>query len=113
MSFDNDFAKKIIGYTVVVGFNHLSKQGVLLRKSQRHGVIVEADEKGIVIRQPDGERLVLPPDFAAMALAKPGVYTLRSTKEKIENPAYTIQWDIWGDGEPDVTWRPSENAKPA
>lgn len=107
MAFDKEVADKIVGYTIIVGFNRARRDGSLIEKVQRCGRIIEVSEgSGIIIECADKSTFSVPPQFEALRLAKPGVYTLHSTKEELENPAYTMIWTIWGADTDDQTWVP-------
>ncbi|WP_316415588.1 hypothetical protein [Mesoterricola silvestris] len=107
MAFNEEFAKQIIGHTVVVGFNHATSDGDLIRKSQDFGTITSVSaEDGIEITRPDGSSFTVPPDFRSMKVADPGIYTLRSNQASIENPSYTMIWTIYGADSDAPTWTP-------
>jgi hypothetical protein len=107
MTFNEEFAKQIIGHTVVVGFNHATAEGALLGKSQDYGTITYVSpEVGIEITRPDGSSFTVPPDFRSMQVADPGIYTLRATQTKVENPSYTMIWTIYGADTDQPSWTP-------
>ena len=79
-----------IGKRLLVGITYQSHKGELIRQEQFHGLIVEADEGGIVIERNDtGEWQSLPPELME---APPGEYRLRSTGEVVVNPDYLAKW---------------------
>jgi hypothetical protein len=79
-----------VGKQLLVGITYLSHKGEMIRQEQFHGLIVEADERGIVIERADtGELASLPP---GLDRATPGEYQLRSTGELVVNPDYVAKW---------------------
>jgi len=81
-----------IGKRLLVGITYLTHAGEFLRQEQFHGLIVEADEGGIVLERADtGARTLLPPELDE---ASPGEYRLRSTGEVVVNPDYVAKWTL-------------------
>jgi hypothetical protein len=73
----------------LVGIRWTSK-GEIVREEQFHGLIVEADQEGLVLERPDtGSRIVLPPQIQ---VAPPGDYRLRATGEVVSDPDYLATW---------------------
>jgi hypothetical protein len=78
-----------VGKRLLVGIRWTSK-GELAREEQFNGVIVEADEEGLVVERADtGSRVVLPPQLQAAAR---GEYRLRATGEVVIDPDYLATW---------------------
>ena len=78
-----------VGKRLLVGIRWTSK-GELVREEQFHGLIVEADQDGVVLDRADtGSRVVLPPQIQA---APRGEYRLRATGEVVCDPDYLATW---------------------
>jgi hypothetical protein len=95
---------KLVGKRIVVGLNMARTDGTLIEKRQFHGVITEADDEGVVIRQANGEERTFPPAWHAYVPAQSGTYRLRSTGEEVEDPDLETIWTVWGPGTPDEWW---------
>ncbi|HEY1759233.1 MAG TPA: hypothetical protein VGG72_27925 [Bryobacteraceae bacterium] len=81
--------ESFIGKRLLVGIRWTSK-GEVAREEQFHGVILEADQEGLVIERADtGARVVLPPELQAAAR---GAYTLHATGEVVHDPDYLATW---------------------
>lgn len=87
-----------------MGLNLARADGTLIEKRQFHGVIIEADEEGVVIRHPDGEERILPPAWHAYVPARQGTYRLKSTGEEVVDPDLETIWTVWASGTPDEWW---------
>jgi hypothetical protein len=95
--FDETLAATYIGKYILIGITYCENDGTLSEQLQMHGIIKSATHDGISIdllgpRQ--GETWVMPPALEAITQAKPGIYTLRSTGEEIENPDLLSTWTI-------------------
>lgn len=78
-----------IGKRLLVGIRWTSKDEIV-GEEQFHGLIVEADEEGLVLERADtGSRVVLPPQIQA---APQGDYRLRATGEVVSHPDYLATW---------------------
>jgi hypothetical protein len=78
-----------VGKRLLVGIRWTSN-GEVVREEQFHGLILEADQEGIVIERADtGARVVLPPQLSA---APKGEYRLRTTGEVVRDPDYLATW---------------------
>jgi hypothetical protein len=87
-----------IGKRLLVGITVNSAEGEFLYQEQFHGLIVEADDGGLVVERADnGARVSLPPELVK---AKPGEYRLRSTGEVVVDPDYLAKW-AWTEGGPE------------
>jgi hypothetical protein len=78
-----------------VGLTFLDHEGKEIRRTQIHGVIEEAAPDGIRIRLRgvhDGQSWTMPPDLRAISAARPGIYTLHETGERVENPDLLTKW---------------------
>ena len=95
--FDQDLADSYVGKYVLVGITYLSHAGEELRRQQLHGVIESASPDGILISLRGayaGKSWNMPPALEAIRYADPGIYTLRMTGEKIEDPDLLATWQI-------------------
>ena len=95
-AWDNAFAEKLQGATVLVGITYNEPAGE--RLEQFFGTVMSADpEDGITLRL-DGSRagdvFTLPPDLRGFFPAPPGSYRLRQTKEVVVDPDYTTTWNM-------------------
>jgi hypothetical protein len=78
-----------VGKRLLVGIRWTAK-GEIVREEQFHGLIIEADEEGLVLERADtGPRVVLPPQIQA---APQGDYRLRATGEVVSDPDYLATW---------------------
>ena len=100
----NADASRLVGKRIVVGLNRARADGTLIEKVQFHGVIIEADNDGVVVQLPSGERRILPPAWHAYVSARPGTYRLRSTGEEVVDPDLESIWTAWAAGTPDEWW---------
>lgn len=83
--------KGFVGKRLLDGVRWTSK-GEVVREEQFHGLILEADQEGLVIERADtGARVVLPPQ---LKVAAPGEYRLRATGEVVRDPDYLATWKI-------------------
>ena len=107
---DADYARDLIGKTVLLGLTFATADGDVIEQVQRHGVVEHADEEeGIGVRLVgpgqawNGELYVLPPDLRPFSEAAPGSYRLRSTGETIVDPDFTSTWEIRSPSEEEDT----------
>jgi hypothetical protein len=84
------------GKDVLVGLTYLNEDGSLNRRSQLHGTIeVVSNRMGIGIRVPRRRALfTLPPDLRSIQPAAPGIYRLKETGKRVENPTFVCTWTI-------------------
>src|ERR1700745_2867573 len=81
-----------VGKQLLVGITVTSAEGEFIYQEQFHGLIVAADEGGVVVERADnGARVSLPPELTK---ASPGEYRLRSTGEVVVNPDYLAKWAL-------------------
>ena len=97
--FDEVFARQLMGKYVLVGFSYYSdaddaEHRQFLEQRQFHGDVIRVSEReGLVLRlRNSGEEMKLPPDFRPFIKARPGSYTLSSTKEVVYDPDYVCTW---------------------
>ena len=87
--FDQRIADGYVGKYILVGLTYLDHEGKETRRVQLHGVIEKAAPDGITIRlrgAHDAQSWTMPPDLRAISEARPGIYTLHGTGERVENP---------------------------
>jgi len=95
--FDAKFAQQYIGKYVLIGLSIYSSEGQLLEHSQVHGVISYVSDKSIVVDLKgahDGQRKSFPPNIQSLSIAPPGEYTLKETKEVVNNPDLLWTWNV-------------------
>lgn len=86
----------LLGKVILVGITYYTHDKRLIEQKQYHGTVIQADEKGIVIRKANGEEEKLPPDLRSTKPAPPGEYRERSTGEIVVNPDFFTTWNVVG-----------------
>ena len=95
MSFDETKAKEMIGKYILVSVNRLDSDDQVLSTEQIHGKVLRvSSEDGLIILQSDGSEFGLPPLLECYQKADEGVYTLKSSNEKITNPDYLATFNV-------------------
>lgn len=95
MSFDQTKAKEMIGKYVLVGVNRLDSEEQVLSTEQIHGKVLRvSEEDGLIIVQIDGREFALPPILDCYQEADEGIYSLKSSNEKITNPDYLATFNV-------------------
>jgi len=86
----------LVGRVILIGVSVYRDDGVFLRKTQVHGIVKEIDpEAGVVVKEAvSGHEFYLPPAFAHIHAAPPGIYRARDTGDEIENPDFITQWAV-------------------
>jgi hypothetical protein len=85
----------MVGKHVLVGLTYVDEHEELIRKEQKHGVIVEANESSVWVRAvASDEEFSLPPDLEAFEPAPEGKYTLRGSGEVVNDPDLLVSWTI-------------------
>lgn len=95
--FDQRIADTYLGKYILVGITYLDHEGHETRREQVHGVIEKAAPDGITISlrgAHNGQSWNMPPDLRPISRAGIGIYTLRSTGERVENPDLLASWTI-------------------
>jgi hypothetical protein len=96
LSFDEQFARKLIGKYVLIGLSVHDAQGNPKRLEQFHGTVLSADCKAgieVALRGArEGETKRLPPATSVFKEAKRGTYTLKTTGENVVDPDFTATW---------------------
>ncbi len=98
MEFDKEFAKKLLGRSILIGVSVLNRDGAIESQQQMHGLVKSASETdGILILLNgsfEGHEWKMPPDTSCIKVAEPGEYNLKATGEKIKNPDYLCSWEV-------------------
>lgn len=95
--FDQALADSYIGKYILVGLTYRKDGGRNTYSLQLHGIIKSASPNGILIELKgtrNGDTWNMPPSLEAIKVARPGIYQLKETGEKIENPDLTAVWTI-------------------
>lgn len=95
--FDQALADSYVGKYILIGVTYLDHQGEFIEQIQMHGTVQSANPNGIAIALAGiraGESWVMPPVLESISPAKPGLYSLRSTGESIENPDLLATWSV-------------------
>jgi len=90
-------AKEIINKRVLIGITYLDQSGEMIDSEQMYGKVLSVHADSVKVELEGlhkGEIFSMPRDLRALHKAEPGVYTLNSTGEEVENPGYTIAWNI-------------------
>ena len=92
---DDDFARDLIGCTLLVGLTYVDHDGTVMRRTQVFGVVQTVDRgAGVVIRQSNGEDYSLPPALEAFQAAAPGTYRLSATNEIVHDPDFLAMFTV-------------------
>ena len=87
-----------IGKYILVGITYVDHKGNEIQRQQLHGVIESADKNiGIKIALKgvyEGQSWTMPPDQRSIKIARPGIYTLKMSGEKVVNPDLLSTWKI-------------------
>jgi len=97
LSFDETVAASYEGKYLLVGLSYLDDNEKEVRRCELHGVIQSATREGVLIALKgvhEGEKWNMPPLLEVIRVAKPGVYTLATTNEKVVDPDLLAMWDI-------------------
>ncbi len=95
--FDQALAASYIGKYILVGVSYFDSEGKFIEQVQMHGTVESVSSDGMKIALKgarDGETWLMPPNLDSVSAAKPGVYSLRSTGEEIENLDLLSTWDV-------------------
>jgi hypothetical protein len=89
-------ARFLRGKDIVVGLTYLKRDGRVDHRSQFHGTIVIAGfARGVVISRDDArDFFTLPPDLRSIQPARPGIYRLKPSGHKVEDPLFESTWTI-------------------
>ena len=84
----------LLNKKILVGVTYYTQDEVLIEQKQFWGTVISSDEKGIVIKLPNGDITSLPPDLRSTTFARPGEYRLRSTSEIVVDPDFLSVWNV-------------------
>lgn len=85
----------MIGKHVLIGLTYLDNNDEVIRKEQKHGLIVSADDEGVNVRlSKSREEIWLPPHREAYEEAAEGEYRLRATGEVVVDPDLLCKWTV-------------------
>jgi hypothetical protein len=85
---------ELIGKTVLIGIERVDHRGTTLDHKQHVGTFISMDTVIHVKLQGSNEDFTLPPELASFQKAKPGIYTLKSSGIKVENPDFVSSWTV-------------------
>jgi hypothetical protein len=92
---DADFAKTLVGKTLLMNLTFLDDDGDVQERQQFFGVVIDATlDEGIVLDllgAHDGDTYTLPPQTSAIVAAGPGVTSLEG-----DTPDFVANWVIHG-----------------
>lgn len=107
LHWDADFARSLLGKTLLMNLTFLDDDGEVQERQQFFGVVIDATEdEGVVLDllgEHDGDTYTLPPQTSAIKAAEPGVTTLAG-----DTPDFVVSWVIHGD--PDVPEAANDDA---
>ncbi len=98
MKYDIEFAKKLLGKSILIGVNVIDSNGEIESQQQMHGLVKSVSEAdGILILLNGsflGKEWQMPPDTSCIKVAEPGEYHLKATGETIKNPDFLCHWEV-------------------
>ena len=97
-AFDEEFARTLVGKSVLIGITVHDQRGQFKRREQFFGTVMSADRgAGIAVAlggKRQGELKRLPPVTSVFEVAEPGTYALRDTGEEVVDPAFISTWSV-------------------
>ncbi|VAX00342.1 hypothetical protein MNBD_GAMMA22-119 [hydrothermal vent metagenome] len=98
MKYDVEFAKKLLGKSILIAVNVIDSNGEIESQQQMHGLIksVSATEGILILLNGSflGKQWQMPPDTSSIKIAEAGEYNLKATGEVIKNPDYICSWQV-------------------
>jgi len=91
---DNLTFDALLGKVLLVGIRYFTEDDEFISSEQFFGIVTEADEEKICIKQEDGSIRSIPPELRFIQRAEPGEYTLKSTKQVVKDPDFLITWNV-------------------
>jgi len=85
--------EEMIGKRLLVGITYVGKRKRPDELTEFAGIVIEVDPL-VAIDIGGDEPFTLPPSHGAYSVASPGIYTLRSTGEVVENPDFVATWTV-------------------
>ncbi|NJM18450.1 MAG: hypothetical protein HC907_06935 [Richelia sp. SM1_7_0] len=95
--FDQEFINNYIDKYIIIGVTYFDPDGNEIEKTQMHGIIRAITSQAIEVElqgKRKGELWKIPPAFNFITPAEPGVYTLQTTGETIEDPDFISTWNV-------------------
>lgn len=96
-NFDEEMAQGFVGKYLLVGITRVTNDGEVISQEQLHGVIIAVTAHGLDIELKgvnEGTVWRMPPFLDELDPAKPGIYTLQSTGEVVEDPDFVFSVTI-------------------
>ena len=84
----------LMGKVLLAGLTYYTNDNELIEQKQFYGIVTEANERVIRVRQKDGSEFTLPPDLSSTKRGMKGEYKLRSTGEVVKDPDFLTTWNI-------------------
>jgi hypothetical protein len=86
----------VVGKHILIGLTYVDEHGDVTRQEQKHGLIVRADDEGVIVQIAGRTRdeMWLPPAREAFEPAAEGEYRLRGTGEVVVDPDLIATWTI-------------------
>lgn len=84
----------LLNKKILVGVTYYTKDNALIERKQFWGTVISSDEKGVIIKLPNGDITSLPPDLRSTTFAQPGEYRLQSTGEIVVDPDFLSVWNV-------------------
>jgi len=84
----------LVGKVLLVGIRYFTEDDEFISSEQFFGIVTEADEEKICIKQDNGQIRSIPPELRFIQRAEPGEYTLRSTNQVVKDPDFLISWNV-------------------
>jgi hypothetical protein len=85
---------EIIGKTVLIGIERVDHLGATINHQQHVGIFESMDKLVHIKLRDSNKDFTLPPELASFKKAKPGIYTLKSSGIKVENPDFVASWTV-------------------
>jgi len=85
---------ELIGGTVLIGIERVDHLGVTIEHQQHVGTFESMDTVIHIKLRGSNKDFTLPPELASFHKAKPGIYTLKSSDIKVENPDFVSSWTV-------------------
>ncbi len=98
MKYDAEFAKKLLGKSILIGVNVIDSNGEVESQQQMHGLVksVSAVDGILILLNGSflGKEWQMPPDTSCIKVAEPGEYNLKASGEIIKNPDFLCNWEV-------------------
>ena len=85
----------MIGKYVLVGVNRFDSKENLIKTEQIHGEVLRiSEDDGLTILKSNDSEFSFPPILSCYQEAEKGIYTIKSTNEKIIDPDYVATFNV-------------------